>query len=258
MVERYDIHNASTPPTHAVEQAIVRSDFADGCSDRRCFGAAAWREQPADQREARSRRTEGPLLASTFRSSRTKAAKARSSRFSTICRIPTINIRFITVLTLPADTLWVVLPKSMTFTGGSGSSFESVAAGSDRADLSDAQRRRPEKPSNFRSPAQARFRAKTRTGKAARTRRQRPGRGCRNQPGGGIGEPINTPDPLSKYKWWILGGLGLLLAAAAAFLLRRPADRRRRRRQQVPLPLCLPVSLRRARPSSQPRKMLRS
>ena len=41
-------------------------------------------------------------------------------------------------------------------------------------------------------------------------------------PGGGIGEPINTPDPLSKYKWWILGGLALLLAAAAAFLLRRP------------------------------------
>ncbi len=42
-------------------------------------------------------------------------------------------------------------------------------------------------------------------------------------PGGGIGEPINTPDPLSKYKWWILGGLALLLAAAAAFLLRKPA-----------------------------------
>jgi hypothetical protein len=43
------------------------------------------------------------------------------------------------------------------------------------------------------------------------------------QPGGGIGNPINTPDPLSKYKWWILGGLGLLLAAGAAFLLRKPA-----------------------------------
>jgi hypothetical protein len=42
-------------------------------------------------------------------------------------------------------------------------------------------------------------------------------------PGGGIGEPINQPDPLTKYKWWILGGLGLFLATAAAFLLRRPA-----------------------------------
>jgi hypothetical protein len=44
-----------------------------------------------------------------------------------------------------------------------------------------------------------------------------------NQPGGGIGQPINTPDPLSKYKWWILGGLALLLVVAAAFLLRKPA-----------------------------------
>jgi hypothetical protein len=46
--------------------------------------------------------------------------------------------------------------------------------------------------------------------------------GQNSGPGGGIGEPIDQPDPLSKYKWWILGALGLLLAAAAAFLLRRP------------------------------------
>ena len=43
-----------------------------------------------------------------------------------------------------------------------------------------------------------------------------------NKPGGGIGAPIDTPDPLSKYKWWILGGLALLLVAAAGFLLRKP------------------------------------
>jgi len=42
-------------------------------------------------------------------------------------------------------------------------------------------------------------------------------------PGGGIGQPINTPDPLSKYKWWILLVMFLGLSAAAGFLLRRPA-----------------------------------
>jgi hypothetical protein len=42
-------------------------------------------------------------------------------------------------------------------------------------------------------------------------------------PGGGIGKPIGTPDPLTKYKWWILAGLALALAATAGFLLRRPA-----------------------------------
>lgn len=44
-----------------------------------------------------------------------------------------------------------------------------------------------------------------------------------NNPGGGIGQPIGTPDPLTKYKWWILLGMFLGLSAVAGFLLRRPA-----------------------------------
>lgn len=42
------------------------------------------------------------------------------------------------------------------------------------------------------------------------------------RPGGGLGAPIDTPDPLDKYKWWILSGIGLLLAIGAAFFLRKP------------------------------------
>jgi hypothetical protein len=44
------------------------------------------------------------------------------------------------------------------------------------------------------------------------------------RPGGGLGNPIDTPDPLDKYKWWILSGVGLLLVVAAACFLRRPAQ----------------------------------
>jgi len=44
------------------------------------------------------------------------------------------------------------------------------------------------------------------------------------KPGGGLGNPIDTPDPLNKYKYWIMGALGLVLVAAAAFLLRKPAE----------------------------------
>ncbi len=43
------------------------------------------------------------------------------------------------------------------------------------------------------------------------------------RPGGGLGNPIDTPDPLTKYRWWILGSLSLILAGAAAFFLRTPA-----------------------------------
>ena len=35
--------------------------------------------------------------------------------------------------------------------------------------------------------------------------------------------PIDTPDPLAKYKWWIMGAITLVFAAGAGFLLRHPA-----------------------------------
>src|ERR1700712_4910717 len=42
------------------------------------------------------------------------------------------------------------------------------------------------------------------------------------RPGGGLGTPIDTPDPLSKYKYWIIAGILLALAGGAGFLLSRP------------------------------------
>jgi hypothetical protein len=45
-----------------------------------------------------------------------------------------------------------------------------------------------------------------------------------NRPGGGIGVPIGSPDPLSRYKWWILEGLAILLIAGAALLLKKRSD----------------------------------
>jgi hypothetical protein len=32
-------------------------------------------------------------------------------------------------------------------------------------------------------------------------------------------DPEGTNDPWAKYKWWILGGLGLVMAAGAGFML---------------------------------------
>ncbi len=43
------------------------------------------------------------------------------------------------------------------------------------------------------------------------------------RPGGGLGNPIDpegTNDPWAKYKWWIIGGLGLAMAAGAGVMLK--------------------------------------
>jgi hypothetical protein len=123
-------------------------------------------------------------------------------------------------LTVPARTVWVVLPKSMSFTGSAfqpspqdnsfqtflsrnalpGSALEFTISGTGAL---------PREDQGAQGGQQ--------TGGSQDT--STPG----TNPGGGIGQPIDTPDPLSKYKGWILGGLGLVLAATAAFLLRRSA-----------------------------------
>ncbi len=41
------------------------------------------------------------------------------------------------------------------------------------------------------------------------------------RPGIGLGVPVDTPDPLHKYKWWILSLAAVLLAVGAAFLMKQ-------------------------------------
>lgn len=42
-----------------------------------------------------------------------------------------------------------------------------------------------------------------------------------NRPGGGLGPPIDAPDPLEKYRWYILGGFGAVLAVGALYIAKR-------------------------------------
>jgi len=42
------------------------------------------------------------------------------------------------------------------------------------------------------------------------------------RPGGGLGPPIDAPDPLAEYRWYILGGFALVLAAGAIYIAKRP------------------------------------
>jgi len=144
----------------------------------------------------------------------------KDTLFQISYHVPYSNGKFTfkTQLTLPADNLAVLLPKSMTLTQGAGAAFKSVPedANIQTLILKNAM------------PGQAVEFTVSGTGAMPREEQnaQSSGPGTAttgNQPGGGIGTPIDTPDPLSKYKWWILAGFALVLAAAAAFLLRRPS-----------------------------------
>lgn len=119
---------------------------------------------------------------------------------------------FHSVLTLPADNFAVLTPKSMNLKALDGADFKQVQA--DPGVLTWLIKNAPaDKTFSFTI---------TGTGSLPREDQGQPA-AQGGQPGGGIGEPNAMADPLTKYKWWILGVLVLLMAAGAAFLLRKPA-----------------------------------
>jgi hypothetical protein len=110
----------------------------------------------------------------------------------------------------------------MTFTGGNGAGFESSPQ-DPTVQTFLARNVAPGKTLEFSVSGTGSFARDDQNGQSGQPNDNGPEAGAPgSQPGGGIGQPINTPDPLSKYKWWILGALAVLLAAAAAFLLRKP------------------------------------
>jgi hypothetical protein len=129
---------------------------------------------------------------------------------------------FHSLLTLPADSFAVLLPKSMSLTPASGVDMKAVAADPGLQtyllkkapagkDLSFTVSGNGALPRDDQSQQAGMGQGGAQAGMAG------------GQPGGGIGAPIESPDPISKYKWWILGVLALALAGGAAFLLRAPA-----------------------------------
>jgi hypothetical protein len=55
-----------------------------------------------------------------------------------------------------------------------------------------------------------------------------------NRPGGGLGPPIDAPDPLQKYRWQILGGIAAALIVGGVYVaLRQQSAARARVRQKT-------------------------
>jgi hypothetical protein len=227
VTERFFVHNTSSPPTTQWSaksfQVVLPADaVVDGVGGQRPNGLPTSIKMDED----------GPKGHYAFNFPIQPDDGEKDTLFQLAYHLPysSESYTFHSQVTLPADNLAVLLPKSMTFTPGAGTGFKSV----------------PEDPSVqtfvMKNAAAGKVVDFTVAGSGAIPREQQgqPGAqqagaagqqgadasatGNGGTPGGGIGTPINTPDPLSKYKWWILGGLGLLLAAAAAFLLRKPVQ----------------------------------
>jgi hypothetical protein len=224
VVERYLVHNASSPPR---TQWSPRSFSIVLPADAVVGGASA--QRPTGLPTSLKMDPDGPKGHYAFNFPIQPDAADKGTLFQIEYTLPYSSgkLTFHPQLTMPARTVWVVLPKSMTFTAGSGSVFQSspqdpgfqtflsknVTPGSALEFTISGTGALPREDQGAQSGQQA-----AGQGSGAQDT-STPGTG----PGGGIGPPIDAPDPLFKYKGWILGGLALVMVVTAAFLLRRPA-----------------------------------
>lgn len=165
----------------------------------------------------------------------------KDTMFQISYAVPYTNSKFAfqSVVSMPADNFAILLPKSMTFTPGSGADFKPVNEDPNVQTFL-MRNAAANTPISFTISGEGAIPREAQGGAEGGPQgAQAAGGGA--TPGGGIGEPINTPDPLSKYKWWILGGLALLLATAAAFLLRKPGGAATGSPIQTGLPIDAPV-----------------
>jgi hypothetical protein len=123
------------------------------------------------------------------------------------------------------DSFVVMMPKSMSFKAGGGVSFEQLNE-TPGALTYLARNGTPANPFSFTVSGSGAMPRDTQAESQGGDNAAQGGSAAANdtRPGGGLGVPIDTPDPLDKYKWWILGAITLVFAVGAGFLLRRPGD----------------------------------
>jgi len=222
VTERYFVHNTSTPPTtqwsaRSFEIVLPAEAVVEGAEAQRPGGLPTSLKLDPD----------GPKGHYAFNFPIQPDDGEKSTLFQLSYQLPySGKYTFKTQESLPTQSIGVLLPKSITFTAGSGLPFQSLPQDPSIQTLV-AKNALPGKVVEFTVAGTGSIPREQQGAQQAGMGGQDAGgqdAGARGtQPGGGIGTPINTPDPLSKYKWWMLGAVALLMVVAAAFLLRKPA-----------------------------------
>ncbi len=238
--ERYFVHNTSSPPrtqynpNHGFEIVLPPDAVVDGTAARRPSGLPTSTSlKPASEKNH-----------FTFDFPIQPDEGDKDTLFQVSYHLPYSGgqYTFKPQVMIPADNVAFLLPKSIAFKGAGFTSVQqdpgiqtmlakNVQPGQELSASVSGTGSMPREDQAQQPSAN--------TGGSQDT--STPGTG----PGGGIGQPINTPDPLTKYKWWILAGLALALAAAAGFLLRKPAG-------AAAAPVSVPASA--AYPTPPPRR----
>jgi hypothetical protein len=215
VTERYFVHNPSQPPTtqwskQSFQIVLPKEAVVEGAGAQRPGGLPTSINLDAD----------GPKGQYAFNFPIQPDDGDKSTLFEISYHVPYSGgtFTFKPQVLLPTQSIGVLLPKSMTFSSKSGLAFKSVPQ-DPTIQTFVAKNAVPGKEVEFTISGTGSIPREEQGAQAG----QQPEAGAPGSgPGGGLGAPIATPDPLTKYKWYIVTLVILLMAAAAAFLLRKP------------------------------------
>jgi hypothetical protein len=147
------------------------------------------------------------------------------TRFQISYKLPySGSLKFSPRVGMPTDTIAIMMPKSMTFSGGPTSPYSAVTEDT-TAQTYVARSVAPSEPIDFTVGGTGQLPRDTEAA-ATSNRSSESGESTAaadTRPGGGLGNPLDPDgkdDPWAKYKWWILGGLGLAMAVGAGIMLK--------------------------------------
>ena len=133
------------------------------------------------------------------------------------------QIRFDPKPLYPAQHFVVVLPKTMQFKAANPSTFQSMQdPNQSDSNVEVVQDAKPGQSLAFTLQGTGTIndsQGERETASGAAQQQQPQGRD--NRPGGGLGVPIDAPDPLKKYQLWILGVFAVLLAIGGWVVTKR-------------------------------------
>ncbi|MFI5090728.1 MAG: carboxypeptidase regulatory-like domain-containing protein [Terriglobales bacterium] len=120
------------------------------------------------------------------------------------------------------DHVVIMLPKSMQFAGG-GAGYQTMSGGDPDANIQVITNVNPGQDLSFSLSGTGTIQEGQQTATAGGGGGQGGGMAQRRGgPGGGLGTPEETPDPLHRYRGFILGGLAVALALGVFYVVTRP------------------------------------
>jgi len=149
------------------------------------------------------------------------------TRFQITYHVPySGSFKFTPRMTMPTDTIAIMMPKSMTFSGGPSTVYSPVTEET-TAQTYVARSVTPSQNLDFTLSGTGQLprdnAAAATSGGSGQAGAGPESAATDTRPGGGLGNPIDptgNDDPWAKYKWWILGALGLAMAAGAGIMLK--------------------------------------